>query len=225
MCYVGAILRGAKSIDKIFGSTQKNVILPQIAPVSGLQFIKTRIIMANLQIHNLNKALAALMLLSFFFGATGLEPRRGYRGFVEWDNNIGNLTYFSNADGYSERECQWFLGLSTVHGYQINSNVFVGAGALLSWGHPSLEVELPVFVDFRYDTTFNKLRPFGDIRIGYNFGHSSGTRIYFSPTVGHRFSWSGKTGLNLGLGMSVIGQDYDKHRADVFFTFRLGIDF
>ena len=38
---------------------------------------------------------------------------------------------------------------------------------------------------------------------------------YFSPTIGHRFNWGRKLGLNLRIG----------YYTDAFFTFRLGIDF
>ncbi len=37
----------------------------------------------------------------------------------------------------------------------------------------------------------------------------------FSSTIGHRFNWGRKLGLNLEIG----------YYTDAFFTFRLGIDF
>ena len=100
----------------------------------------------------------------------------------------------------------------------------------------------PLFLQGRADFLFGKLTPFGDLRIGYNVANGGG--IYVSPTVGYRFNWGRKMGVNLGLGMSIAGytsEVYDgtlttpdsyeiqyvgkKHGSLVFFTFRVGIDF
>lgn len=157
------------------------------------------------------------------------------------------MPYFDHSTGQDENDFQWILGWSTTHGYQINKNVFVGTGILVAFGVPSLECTLPVFLDFRYDRSFNKFRPFGDLRIGYNLTDGGG--IYFSPTIGHRFTWNRKLGLNLGVGLTLRGRTSDvykvdlaqgiypndshfevvnlgrKHYTDAFFTFRIGIDF
>lgn len=175
------------------------------------------------------------------------DPQRGYRGFFEWDNSFGSMPYFDHSMGKEEKDFQWILGWSTTHGYQINRHVFVGAGMSVGFGVPSLECTLPVFFDFRYDHSFDKFRPFGDLRIGYNLTDGGG--IYFSPTIGHRFNWGRKLGLNLGIGLMLRGRASDvyrvdivqntnsaqpdfeivnlgrKHYTDAFFTFRLGIDF
>lgn len=173
------------------------------------------------------------------------DPQRGYRGFFDWDNSIGSMPYFDHSTGRDEKDVQWVLGWSTSHGYQINKNIFVGAGILVAYGLPSLDCTFPVFLDFRYDRSFNRFRPFGDIRIGYNLTDGGG--VYFAPTVGHRFNWGRKLGLNIGVGLTLRGRTSEiykfdiardpssplfeirylgrKHYTDAFFTFRLGIDF
>ncbi len=100
----------------------------------------------------------------------------------------------------------------------------------------------PVFVQGRADFLFGRFTPFGDLRLGYNIAEGGG--LYISPTVGYRFNWGRKTGVNLGVGMSVAGytaEHYEgsmtgpdsyeiqyvgkEHHTRVYFTFRLGIDF
>ena len=168
--------------------------------------------------------------------AKGLK--QGYRGFVEWDNNLGYQHYIENGTQEYAHDFNWYIGISTSHGYQINQNVFVGAGALLTVS-PS-DIYLPVFADIRYDTTFGKFTPFGDIRIGYALFEC----FYFSPTIGYRISCGRKANFNLGLGLSVFGNANKKrvwkeinsgdetiHYSEqkdypaCFFTVRLGFDF
>ena len=68
---------------------------------------------------------------------------------------------------------------------------------------------------------------------------SVGGGVYVSPTVGYRFNWARKMGVNLGLGMSIAGytsevyegtqtapDSYEiqyvgkKHGSSIYFTFR-----
>lgn len=195
----------------------------------------------------MKRALAIILVLVSLCSGYAREPQRGYRGFFEWDNSFGSMPYFDHSVGENKNDFQWIFGCSTAHGYQINKNVFVGAGLLVAFGAPSLECTLPVFFDFRYDHSFGKFRPFGDLRIGYNLTDGGG--VYFSPTIGYRFDWGRKVGLNLGIGLTLRGRTSDvyrldlvqgtypdnphfeivdlgrKHYADAFFTFRIGIDF
>lgn len=195
----------------------------------------------------MKKTIAIILTVITVCSVYASEPRRGYRGFYEWDNYFGSMPYFDHSTGQEEKDLQWILGWSTTHGCQIDKHVFVGAGLLVGFGVPSLECTLPVFFDFRYDHSFDKFRPFGDLRIGYDLTDGGG--IYFSPTIGHRFNWGRKLGLNLGIGLMLRGRTSDvyrldivqdtypgktdleivnlgrKHYTDTFFTFRVGIDF
>jgi hypothetical protein len=170
--------------------------------------------------------IAALTAATTFCSSYANEPRRGYRGFLEWDNSFCTLPYFDNSTGDYKKDLQWMIGLTTTHGYQINNNLFVGAGVLFNLGVPMLDGTVATFLDLRYDRSFNKFRPYGDIRIGYSrvgyalTGKKDG--VYFSPTVGHRFNWGKKFGVNVGAGVTVEGK---KGGADTFFTLRTGIEF
>lgn len=178
-------------------------------------------------VHNMKKFMfAVLIAVTTLCSSYASEPQRGYRGFVEWDNSFCNLPYFDNSTGEYEKDLQWMIGFTTTHGYQINNNLFVGAGILLNLGFPMLEGTIATFLDVRYDRCLNKFRPFGDIRIGYaNVGYALTDEkggIYISPTVGHRFNWGGKFGVNIGVGATVQSK---KGGADTFFTLRTGIEF
>jgi hypothetical protein len=154
------------------------------------------------------------------------EPQRGYRGFVEKDNSFCTLPYFDHATGEYAKDLQWMIGWTTTHGYQINRNLFLGAGILMNLGVPMLEGTCAAFLDVRYDHSFNKFSPFGDVKIGcsslgYIFSEEKGG-VYFSPTVGHRFNWGGKFGVNVGVGLT---EEIRTGGADTFFTLRNGIEF
>lgn len=122
-------------------------------------------------------ALAALLVPS----VAARQPQRGYRGFVdaEWSRYSRRLTDYG---GWHENH--W--GVSTVHGYQVMPQLFVGAGAALnrnawlgSW-YPRL------FADVRTDLKFGIFTPFADLRAGWTLTSDAG--FYFSPTVGYRFN-------------------------------------
>ncbi len=173
------------------------------------------------------------------------QPQRGYRGFVEWSSslrseNVGYWTLDKTLASY--RENTFYTGISTSHGYQINPMFFVGMGLGMERCGKLDNWIAPVFVQGRADFLFGRFTPFGDLRLGYNIAEGGG--LYISPTVGYRFNWGRKTGVNLGVGMSVAGytaEHYEgsmtgpdsyeiqyvgkEHHTRVYFTFRLGIDF
>lgn len=187
----------------------------------------------------MKKIIMIFVMLAAVAAALAREPKRGYRGFIEWDNSFGKGDWFSCADGEEKHEDLLFIGLSTSHGYQINNHAYVGAGFMLSLGYPCMM--LPIFADFRYDISFGKFTPYADARLGYSL--SDGGSVYFSPTVGYRFNWGRKANFNIGIGLTLCGQtdkysEYvsgygykDKeiivkdHKVFPRFSLRLGFDF
>lgn len=173
------------------------------------------------------------------------QPQQGYRGFVEWSNSLrsekfGNLDFAGNI--YMYRENVFYTGFTTSHGYQINPMFFVGGGLGMEKCRNLGDWIVPVFVHGRADFMFGKYTPFGDIRIGANL--ADGIGVYFSPAIGYRFNWGRKTGINIGLGLTLAGYkaehyegtfngpyDYDlhyvgtRHHMRACFSFRLGVDF
>lgn len=171
--------------------------------------------------------------------ASARQPQRGYRGFIDWSNDINTETMWSEDN----RRTVYYTGLSTSHGYQFNPWLYVGAG--LDYEYNSLlssHICAP-FVHGRTDLLLGGLTPFGEVRFGYNLARNGG--IYFSPNIGYRFNWGRKVGINLGVGLTLVRYSYDvydiaqnpdgywttgdflgtKRDSKLFFSFRLGFDF
>ncbi len=183
-----------------------------------------------------------VILLGFVAGHAG-EPSRGYRGFFEWSNDLYAPKVVNWLNPSEQvRETRYFTGVTTSHGYQIDRRFFVGLGAGFEHSSTAGRWIVPLFVEGRADFRLGKFTPFVDLRGGVNVG--SGVCGLFSPTVGYRFSWGRKVGINVGLGMTVTGYHYDLldvtqnelgywdwvkigdgSQYDAMFTFRVGIDF
>lgn len=172
-------------------------------------------------------------------------PKRGYRGFVEWSNSLRSEKFMEwNMAGIagSYRENTFYTGLTTSHGYQINPMFFVGAGFGMERCTTYDNWVAPLFLQGRIDLKFGKFTPFGDLRIGANI--AEGTGVYFSPSIGYRFNWGRKVGINIGAGLTLAGYKVDHYEGTVtgpdsyeiyyvgrrshmraYFSFRLGLDF
>lgn len=191
----------------------------------------------------MKKLLLLLTLLFFMLPLSARQPMKGYRGFVDWNNDIRS----QNTD--IGRLTDYYTGVSTSHGYQITPWIYTGAGIVFecSKNTSTYYYILAPFADIRSDLKFGKFTPFVDIRIGYNFSDYSGMDItkdegglYFSPAIGYRFNWGRKMGVNLGVGLTLKGYSNNpnfiytpdgfqfwNYDSGVFsyFSFRVGIDF
>lgn len=183
--------------------------------------------------------ITSLLLIALF--ASARQPQRGYRGFFDWSNSVrSDKFWYSEDDRVSTTSHYW--GFSTSHGYQINPIFFVGAGLAMEKCSDLGNWIAPVFVQGRADFKFGNYTPFGDLRLGVNMAEGAG--VYFSPTVGYRFNWGRKMGVNLGLGLTLGGykaEHYDiiipspdeyiieylgtRRHVRAYFSFRVGIDF
>ncbi|MDE6548230.1 MAG: hypothetical protein K2L22_04450 [Muribaculaceae bacterium] len=176
------------------------------------------------------------------------QPERGYRGFAEWTNRIYHDSY-----NYSYRSnTHYSPGIATSHGYQFNPWLFAGAGIDLTLSDIGIlnhhayslnQTELAIFAEGRTDLKFGKFTPFADIRLGWNTSENG--KAYFSPSIGYRFNWGRKVGINIGIGYTLDTYRYEKHIQGTTpegytiyvptgeyynwnkssFTFRVGIDF
>jgi len=124
---------------------------------------------------------------------TGGGAVMGYSGFVEIGYCIGIGEYdFSRFD------------MSTTHGFQINSHIFIGAGTGIKYFDESYAI--PFYTDFRVNFLNKKVSPFAGMKLGYTFGDVSGMMI--TPMFGCRFGFHNNFGLVLSLG-------YDYQRGKV----------
>ena len=168
----------------------------------------------------------------------GRQPQRGYRGFIEWSNDL------TSQQNFYTNETVLYTGATTSHGSQINPMWYIGAGLTVEYCNQYETFMVPVFAHTRADFQFGKFTPFADFRLGCNLGEG-GLGAYISPSIGYRFNWGRKFGMNLGLGMTVKTYNVDIYdgvydadtgylliqyighetRAKAYFTFRLGIEF
>lgn len=176
-----------------------------------------------------------LLLMSATLGSMARQPERGYRGFLDWSNSI-------RSEKFVGRSTYHYSGVATSHGYQFNPLIYAGAG--FDWEHHSDSNTniLAVFVNGRTDLKFGNFTPFGDVRIGFNMTDNSG--VYFSPSVGYRFNWGRKVGINLVVGITltshraksdyILDEDFNWIHSGqyktwsvtrTFFSFRVGFDF
>lgn len=189
--------------------------------------------------------LSLLAILAVAAATEARQPRRGYRGFFEWSSSVRSEKFAEiNISGNMTtlRETTFYTGFTTSHGYQIDPIFFIGAGLGMERCGKLDNWIVPLFVQGRADLQFGRFTPFGDLRIGANV--SEGTGLYFSPTVGYRFNWGRKMGVNLGIGLTLGGykaehyegtwtdpDSYEIHyigtrrHMRAYFSFRLGIDF
>lgn len=154
-------------------------------------------------------ALILIMILATALSVSAGEfaPKRGYRGFVSIGGTFStsSLTYDKEKDMYDSDVSSRFT-LSTVHGYQIIPQLFVGAGAQLNWycegGNKSYSGKacVPLFFDIRTDILKTKVTPVVDFRAGYSVGGIQG--FYCQPAAGVRIGFR-KVGLNILLGYEV----------------------
>ncbi|MDE5642226.1 MAG: hypothetical protein K2I56_01905 [Muribaculaceae bacterium] len=182
-------------------------------------------------------AIAAVLTALGASEAEGRQPHSGYRGFIDWSNDLRSDTFY----GFP-RQTSFYTGVTTSHGYQINSIFFAGAGIGAEHCSNLDNWIVPVFAEGRADFSFGAFTPFADIRLGANM--AEGVGVYFSPSVGYRFNWGRKAGVNLALGMTLGGYKCElynlviddsgytslmyvgsERRARPYFTFRVGFDF
>lgn len=181
-----------------------------------------------------------VLLLCCALSAAAKQPERGYRGFVEWSSSI--RSYASSSVGFTDKDnISYLTGLSVTNGYQLSPMWFVGAGISFEAETSGYDYILPIFIEGRADFKFGKITPFADLRVGYGLNYSN---IYLSPTVGYRFNWGRKLGVNVGVGATltrwkfarfklvetsddtwIYEQTSNSRRLLGFFSFRVGIDF
>lgn len=194
------------------------------------------------------KRILLLSIFGFFFlYAASLQPGKGYRGFADWSNSLSRRTVpsLTNDNSLTEvRKNLFYTGFSTVHGYQFNPNIFLGAGFGMEFADNDFSI-VPLFLDLRTDLKLGIFTPFADIRVGFNM--SEGDGVYISPSLGYRFNWGRKAGINFALGYTLQGYKVDRYDIDSsvrngvgywhvvylnseshahsYFSFRVGLDF
>ena len=106
---------------------------------------------------------------------------------------------------------QDLIGVSTVHGCEINKYLFVGAGVGANYLYNYSLINLPIFADVRAFLPIkgSKFTPFVDVRAGYSLLDVEG--FYFNPSVGLRIG-----GKRIGASLTV---GYEMQLSDLYFNY------
>ncbi len=144
--------------------------------------------------------LALLAISCMQVSAQSIDGKR-YRVFIE----LHGL-----AEHHSKGAYEMGFGVSTSHGYQINSHLYTGIGVGVHFHYPR-DYErkgglnaIPVFGNFRVDFLDGKITPFLDVKAGYS-PESDIRGLYLNPSIGIRIASKSGQGMNLHLGYSIQG--------------------
>ena len=137
-------------------------------------------------------------------------------GFVTINELTGGLGLAGQSYPYSKH----FIGFSTVNGYQVNTNFFLGLGLGIS--KYDAGVLVPVFLDLRYAFSTGQLSPYlyadGGMRLSVsNFDE---TKLFINPGIGARYSLNRFFAVNISAG--ILSQVDGVNRAS-FANFKLGV--
>lgn len=154
---------------------------------------------------------AILILLASALSMCARQPQKGYRGFIEWSNDLRSEQFASPLS----RESLYYSGVTTTHGYQINQLFFVGAGIGLEHCRKMSNWVAPLFLEGRLDLKFGKFTPYASVRAGANL--ADGVGMYFSPSIGYRFNWGRKVALNIGAGLTLAGYRVELYSGDIYY--------
>lgn len=117
--------------------------------------------------------------------------------FTEVSNFYENCLYSSGS------EVAFSMSVSTTHGVQLSRQHYVGVGAEFCRRLDTSDWEelgsIPVYAMWRMDFFGRKITPFFDVRAGYQVAKANG--FYGNINGGIRFNLSGRTGLNLSVGV------------------------
>ena len=144
---------------------------------------------------------------------------------------INDLTFGHGLGGTYSTYGKQFIGLTTIHGYQLNifglhikRSLIAGAGTgvLFYDGSPLI----PLFLDLRYMRSFNKISPFiyEDNGLLLNLRKLiSDTKMFINPGVGINLKISGALAASIGAGLFVqMGPDVSR---DSFVNLKVGLSY
>lgn len=124
----------------------------------------------------MKRTIFLLLVIIAFTNAEARQPKRGYRGFLEWSSSVrsDNFGVFDmNWNLTMERQSMFYTGFSTSHGYQINPMFFIGAGlGMERYGkleHYEGSMSGQDSYEIQYVGTKRHIRSYFSFRIGIDF--------------------------------------------------------
>ena len=132
-----------------------------------------------------------------------------YRGMVDVAPALELQEEFyasgNSMDSYGYDGVAFAMAVSTTHGVQLSRQHYVGIGTefcrrldISDWEELG---SIPVYAMWRMDFFGRKITPFFDVRAGYQVAKANG--FYGNINGGVRFNLTGRTGLNVSLGVRI----------------------
>jgi hypothetical protein len=145
--------------------------------------------------------------------------------------SINDLTFGYGLGSTISPYGKQFIGLITIHGYQLNifglhikRSLIAGAGTgvLFYDGSPLI----PLFLDLRYSQSFNKISPYiyEDNGLLLNIGKLlTDTKMFINPGAGINLKISGTLAASIGAGLFVqMGPNVSR---DSFVNLKVGVTY
>ena len=137
-------------------------------------------------------------------------------GLITINELIGGIGLAGTTHSYSK----YFMGFTSVMGYQVNKNFLVGDGTGLYSYESGLLV--PLFLDFRFAFNIAQLTPylFGDGGVLLNFSEFTSSKLFINPGAGVRYALNRNVAINLGAGFL---SQVDGTVRETFVNLKLGV--
>jgi hypothetical protein len=166
---------------------------------------------------------ALLLIATFSSGQKLVTPNRPA---LRFNTDPGYITINEITGGpglgiVNAPFAKYFVGFTTVHGYQINQSFVVAAGTGFSaYNGGNL---IPLFIDLRYRILIGSVTPYiaGDGGALFNLAGGA-TRFFINPSLGVRYTVNRKIGLNISSGLFI---QKDNQVRDSYLNFKVGITY
>jgi hypothetical protein len=179
---------------------------------------------ANVHFSFTRPILIAALILSSASAVNGQRlviPNKPYSflGSAPGYITINEGTVGIDFKGTSGGAAKSFIGLHTIHGYQVNRNFIIAAGTGVSVYSEGAMV--PVFIDLRFNFAIHTLTPYILGEGGMLINTSGNTALFINPGAGIRYAPTRKLAFNLGTGalIQVAGTQ------DIYLSFMFGLVF
>jgi len=131
----------------------------------------------------------------------------GYRGFIE--PGLALAFDLSGRPGYRSYGTEYDLDLSTTHGYQFPSGLFLGGGTGFGSFRSFETFSIPIYANGRYyfPSRFSS-RFYTDVRFGYNISVSSSSTSVITTEVYDLCGWFASAGFGLEIGRFSVSINY-----------------
>jgi hypothetical protein len=141
---------------------------------------------------------------------------RSEPGFI----TINELTGGVGLSGTSAPFSKYFIGFTSVNGYQVNKNFLLGAGTGFTIYESGLLV--PLFLDFRFVFNISQLAPYlyADGGLLLNFSDLNSTKLFINPGFGVRYTVTRFFAFNFGAG---IFSQVDATVRETFVNLKVGV--